>query len=168
MNKILPIFLAVTIVAFAVLSFVLPSISQATLRKKRELVQLRNEEKLIPIQSLLLETKKAEITLIKEAFPAKKDFAQVVQTIDTMAAQSQVLADVHFESEDIVKDANGDSIVPVQFTVEGEFANVKSFLESIAKGRYFYVFEKIEGNATDGIRGENKVVVKAKLYAATQ
>lgn len=166
MKRTLPIVLILTTLAFIILSMLVPTIAQGVLAKKKELALLRHEEKRMPELSQTLAKRNEEITLIKEAFPTKKDFALVAGTIDAVALQTGVAIDLHFGAEDIVKEKNGDAIVPVKVTIEGEFASVKSFLEKLAKGRYLYVFEKVEGSAADGMGGRNKVTVTAKLYAA--
>lgn len=169
MNKRLPIFFVFSLIGFVVLSFVFPVIAQDALKKDKELEQLRYEEKLIPSLASDLEAKREDITVIKESFPEKKDFALVARAIDTLAVQTGVLVDLHFTSEDVVKEQGGDLTIPVEIIVEGDFASVQNFLNGLAKGRYLYVFEKLEGIGAlpEGIRGKNKVTITAKLYAAT-
>jgi|SRR3989344_6803751 len=170
MTKRLPIIFVFTLIGFVVLSFVFPTIAQDALKKKKELSRLRYEERLIPSLSSALVAKREDVALIRESFPEKKDFALVASAIDTLAVQTGVLVDLHFTSEDVVKEAGGDMTIPVKIVVEGDFANVKSFLEGLANGKYLYVFEKIDGAGAlpEGVRGKNKVTITAKLYAAIQ
>lgn len=165
MNKILPIFLITSVLLFIGLSALLPNIADSALKKKKELALLENEEKIIPQAATLLRAKSEEIGLIEGSFPTKKDLVLVAQAIDSLAAQARVAVELHFESEDVLR-SKGDAIVPVRLTIEGEYEAVLRFLEALKNGKYLYDFLLLEGDTPKGIKSENKISLKANLYAS--
>ena len=108
--------------------------------------------------------------VIAEKRSGRDTDAGIVEAYIHSNSRVGVLVDLHFSSEDVVKEPGGDLTIPVKIIVEGDFANVNNFLEGLAKGRYLYVFEKLEGIGAlpEGIRGKNKVTITAKLYAASE
>lgn len=168
MKKILPIIFIFSIVAFIILSLLLPSVAANASKKRKELdVVKRGEEQLPTLVNQLL-TKSNEIELVMRTFPEKKDFVSVVSAVDSLATATGVALDFHFESEEISKDAKGDTIVPVKLTIQGDYTNVMQFLKALTNSSYFFSIQSIEGDAADGIKNKNKVIVKANLYASIQ
>lgn len=166
MKKILPVILIASVLAFIGLSFFIPTLADSALQKRKELRLLQNEEKIIPQTAALIESKRDEISLLDAAFPTKKDLILVAQTLDSLAAAAGVAVELHFESEEVVTDRNGDTVMPVEITIEGEYANVAGFLEALKNGKYLYDFLAIEGDSEKGIKSVNKVSVRANLYAS--
>lgn len=166
MKKILPSLLIICLFAFIGLSALVPNVANSTLKKKKELALLQNEENIIPQTAALIKAKSDEIGLIEGAFPTKKDLVLVAQTLDSQAVQAGVAVELHFESEEVLQNKNGDAIVPMKLIIEGEYEEVVRFLEALKNGKYFYDFLIIEGDASKGIKSENKVSVKANLYAS--
>lgn len=166
MKKILPILLVLFIIVFFVLTLVIPGFAKSAARKRTELRLLQSEEKIIPETKALLSSKKEQITMLEESFPSKENLISVVQYFDSQAAASGVSADLHFVGEDLTQDQNGDTIVAVEITIEGAYANVLAFLDSLQKGKYLYGITSIQGDAPSGLGAKNKLVVKANLYAS--
>lgn len=168
MRRIFFILLPVSLLAFIALSVLFPNVAKETVQKKRELAQLKHEETLMPQLSATVSSKEDEIALITSAFPKKKDFIAVVQALDSKAARSGVTIELHFESEDVIKDANGDDVVPIKLIVEGEFTHITQFMNELKQGNYLFAIQSVEGDASSGIKGKNKVTIGANFYASTE
>lgn len=166
MKRILPIFLITTILGFLVLSYMIPGVAKNTLKKRKELTLLLTEEKILPQAQQLLSSKSEQIGVLEEVFPTKEKLFLAVAYMDSQAVATGVQAQLHFESEEIIQDANGDSIVPVKISIEGAYSNILAFLAVLQKGKYFYTISHIEGEASGGLQGKNKVSVNANLYAS--
>lgn len=166
MRKILPILLVIVIGSFVAFSIILPDFAKSVLKKKKELRLLQSEEEIMPLAQALISSKKEQISIVEQAFPKKEQLISVVQYFDSQAVAAGVLAELHFESEDVKNDRNGDVIVPVTVTIEGGYGNIIAFLDNLQKGKFFYDIQVIIGEASLGLRGKNKAIVKANLYAA--
>lgn len=168
MKKFLPIIFTIGLFAFITLSFYVLSISSDAAKKRTELSLLKNREKQLPALTEDIYAKNEEIDFLTNAFPSKKDFVAVVSRIDSLAAAVGITVDFHFEREDVEKDENGDTIIPVTLTIQGEYANTMDFLKTLSTGSYFFAFKSIDGDSPDGLKGKNKIKVSANLYAAIQ
>ena len=168
MKKILPVIFILSLVGCIVLSFFVSGVASDASKKRKELAVLKHGEEQAPILADQLLAKSEELEFLKKAFPEKKDFVSVVSTIDNLAAATGVLVDFHFESEEITRDANGEVIVPVKLTIEGDYANIVEFIKAFTNSKYFFTIQSIEGDSPDGIKGKNKLILKAHLYASTQ
>lgn len=167
-TRILLVLLATFIFGFFILSFVIGNVSKDVGEKKKQLVQLEKDQKVIPALMSTLSSKSDSVALLEESFPAKKDFVSVVSFVDSLAAGVSVLVDFHFESEELIKDGSGNAIIPVSITVEGDYPNVVRFIDGIVNGRYLFAVLRLEGDSETGIKGKNKVILKANLYASAQ
>ena len=168
MKRIIFIFPILSILGFIALSLIFPNVAANTVQKKREFAQLKHEETLIPQLSATLSSHSEEIAMLQGAFPKKEDFIAVVQTIDSKAASAGVIVDVHFESEEILKGANGDEVVPLKLTLDGELINILRFIEELNRGKYIFVLGSVEGDAPYGIKDRNKVTIQTDFYASTE
>ncbi|MBI2036443.1 hypothetical protein HYT17_02345 [Candidatus Microgenomates bacterium] len=166
--RILLVLLGTTVIGFFILTLAIGNISKDASEKKKQLVQLEKDQKVIPVLSANLSAKSDSVSLLQEAFPAKKDFVSVVSFIDSLAAGSLVLAEFHFESEELVKDGNGNPVMPVSITVEGDYPNVVRFLSGIINGKYLFAISRLDADSPTGIKGKNKIIMRANLYASAQ
>lgn len=167
-TRILLMLLITFVLGFFILSFVIGNVSKDVGAKKKQLVQLEKDQKVIPALMSTLSSKSDSTALLQETFPAKKDFVSVVSFVDSLSAGVSVLVDFHFESEELIKDESGNAIIPVSITVEGNYPNVVRFIDGIVNGRYLFEVLRLEGDSETGIKGKNKVILKANLYASTQ
>ncbi|GEM_PF-5891107 len=167
-TRILLIFLGIAVISFFILTLAIGNISKDVEANKKQLVQLEKDQKVIPALSASLSSKSDSITLLQETFPAKKDFVSVVSFVDSLAAGFSVLVDFHFESEELIKDTGGNAIMPLSITVEGDYSNVVRFIDGIINGKYLFAVSSLEADLEKGIKGKNKIILKANLYASAQ
>lgn len=168
MNKLLPTFLVIFILISIVSSLTISGFAKDVVKKKKQLDGLMLEEKNLPALQDVLTTNSEKILILEKTFPKKENLVSVVQSIDTLSAQTGVLASFHFESEDPKVDSQGNSVLPVSITIEGSFTNCYAFLSGLEKNRYLYVVDLLGGTATGGLKGENKLIVKGNLYVGNK
>ena len=166
MKKFLPVLLAISFFGFIIFSAILPGFAKDVAKKKKQVAALREEEKNLPSLANELSAKSDKIVLLNKSFPARKELVLVVQTLDTLALQAGVSATLHFESEQPTKDSQGDTILPISISIEGDFEKNRDFISSILHNRYLYNLELVDGKAPNGLKGDNMVLVKGKLYVA--
>lgn len=166
MHKLMSILLVLFIFTSIASSFIIPGYAKDVAKKKKQLFLLEREGKNLPILNNLLTTKNEEISMLEETFPAKENLVSVVQNIDTLAARVGVIASLHFESEEPQADSQGGYFLPVSITVNGNFADCYAFLSGLENNQYLYILDEVLGKTVVGLRGENSLVARGKLYVA--
>lgn len=168
MKNLLPIVLLTSIISFFLLSFVFGTQAKSLTEKKQQLQAYQDQNKQLPAFQNALATKGDEIAAIEKAFPPKKDIVLIPLSIDTLAASTGVTAAIHFTSETVSTDGKGNTILPVQITVQGKYDAVSVFLKKLENGNYFYKWSSFQGDAPHGIVNENTIILNGNLYIASE
>ena len=168
MKYILPITLIVSILGYALSSFMFPHFAKGVLAKKKQLTAIRQQGENLPQLQTLLDTQKEKFDLLEGTFPKQEDLVSVVQSIDNLAGRLGVVAAFHFEKEQAIADPGGAYVYPIEITVEGDYSGCIAFINGLFKNKYLYVLKTIEGTSPTGIKSKNKIVIKGNLYAANK
>lgn len=165
MKKVI-IFLTLSAVSFIILSFVVLEVSNTVFKKKQQVIALNQEAKTIPQLYALLSEKDEQIKTLEKAFIKERDLILVAQSIDSLAAEMQVTATLHFEKEKILQNKDGDPVMPISITIEGKYDNALRFLDRLRGSKYLFTFSAIDGDSPNGIKNENKIIIHGNLYAS--
>lgn len=142
--------------------------SASLIQKQKDVSSTQTDEKTITAIKNELAQNADKVKLIDTAFPTKKDLPQVVQFIDTLGTSSNVVASLHFDSDDVIQDASNNTVVPITVNIEGQLSDIKLFMNKLSESKYFITFITADGDSPLGLGNKQKVTLTGNLYVSSK